>query len=416
MKCLKCPEDALSGKALCFKCYQEHEQLQSYQKTAAWLNETLDATRDQLKKKGAPTTGDRAKRWLEWVVVLGSLGAVVAYCFVSIDLSDLPWRYRPPAEPITEARVDTGIPVQVSVMPTIDPESRTVWVGNSPGSVPLLLEAIDLIKRQERRPDQRWIIKLEPGEHRVADSVVVPSFCTVRGSGHLQSSIIGQISGLEFNDPSAAMVVLGQGSGIEHVSIENEGAGNTTVGVSCSATAPINPKAPGDTHNVIRGVSIRTRNPSERSYGIVNNGCDVRLEQVDVHIGRATTTSQALFSTGESGQVSIRESSLVAEDEGGDCLAKTGGGCVGLTVLRGTVSAENSKIRGASQGATVLDGTLQLIKSEATGPLRGVTIIQSGAFFSEGSTVSSISNASNGRVVCKETLKPDSTAYADDCS
>ncbi len=416
MKCLKCPEDALSGKALCFRCYKEHEQQQSYQSTDEWLNQTLDTTRDQFKKKGAPTTGDRAKRWLEWVVVLGLLGAVVTYFFVSIDLYELPWRYQRPAEPTPQAPVNAGIAAQISVIPTIDPESRTVWVGNSPGSVPLLLEAIDLIKRQERRPDQRWIIKLEPGEHRVAGSVVVPSFSTVRGSGHTQSSIIGQISGIEFNDPSAALVALGRGSGIEQVSVENEGAGNTTVGVSCSATAPIDPKAPGDTHNVIRGVWIRTRNPSERSYGIVNNGCDVRIEQVDVNIGRASTTSQALFSTGDTGQISLSESSLVAEDEGGDCLAKTAGGCVGLSVLRGTVSAHNSKIRGASQGATVLDGTLQLIKSEATGQLRGVTLIQSGAFFSEGSKVSSISNASNGRVVCKETLKPDSTAYADDCS
>jgi hypothetical protein len=76
----------------------------------------------------------------------------------------------------------------------------------------------------------------------------------------------------------------------------------------------------------------------------------------------------------------------------------------------------NSKIRGASQGATVLDGTLQLIKSEASGVLRGVTLIQSGTFFSDGSKVSSISNASSGEVVCKDTLKPDGTTYAGDCS
>jgi hypothetical protein len=166
----------------------------------------------------------------------------------------------------------------------------------------------------------------------------------------------------------------------------------------------------------VRGVWIRTRNPSARSYGIVNNGCDLRLEQVDVTIGQASTTSQALLSTGETSQTSINDSSLVAEDEGGECLARTTAGCVGLTILRGTVSVVNSKIRGASQGATVLDGTLQLLKSEATGPQRGITLIQSGAFSSEGSKISSISNASHGRVVCKETRKPDSTAYAEDCS
>ena len=416
MKCLKCPEDALPDKALCAACYAKYAHQQSYQMTDEWLNQTLDATRDQFKKMSSPTPRDRARRWMEIALVMVLLGGVGVYFIVSTDLSTLPWKQHTEAEPPPELPANADVLAQISAVPTIDPESRTVWVGNSPGSVPLLLEAIDLIKRQERGPDQRWSIKLEPGEHRVAGSVIVPSYCTVKGTGYLQSTIIGQNSGLEFNDNSAALIILGSASGIEQVSVENEGAGNTTVGLRCSASAPTNVNAPGDTYNVVRGVWIRTRNPSERSYGIVNNGCDIRLEQVDVMIGRASTTSQALLSTGETAQISINESSLVAEDDGGECLAQTTAGCVGLTVLRGSVSVMNSKIRGASQGDTVLDGTLQLIKSEASGVLRGVTLIQSGTFFSDGSKVSSISNASSGEVVCKDTLKPDGTTYAGDCS
>jgi hypothetical protein len=384
--------------------------------TDEWLNQTLDTTRDQFKKKGAPSTVERTKRLMRLLIISGLLMSISAYLFLSTTFPKLRWGHRAEAVATPEAPANAGIEAPPPTVPTIDPESRTVWVGNSPGSVPLLLEAIDLIQRQERRPDQRWTIKLEPGEHRIASPVLVPSHCTLKGAGPLQSIIIGQSSGLDFNDRSAALIALGRGAAIEQVSVENEGSGNTTVGLHCSASELINPQTPGDTFNIVRGVWIRTRNPSERSYGIVNNGCDLRLEQVDVLIGRASVTSQALLSTGDTSQISVIESSLTAEDEGGGCLAQTTAGCVGVTILRGTVSVINSKIRGASQGATVLDGTLQLIKSEAYGPMRGVTLIQSGAFFSEGSRVNAISNASNGRVVCEETFKPDDTAYARDCS
>ncbi len=416
MKCLKCPDDALPNKALCAACYVKHERQQSYQNSDEWLNRTLDTTRDLFKQKGESFSGQRTKRIMLLVAIFGLLLLAIVYYISTLNLYDLPWRYRPEAQNHTEPLDSTDVPVAAPVVPTIDPESRTVWVGNSPGSVPLLLEALELVRRQVREPDLRWTIRLEPGEHRIAGSIVIPSYSSVKGAGQLQSAIVGQSSGTDFNDNEAALIVLARGSGIEQVSVENEASGSTTVVLRCSAAALANSATPGDTLNLVRGVSIRSQNPSERSYGIVNDGCDLKLEQVNVTTGQASTSSQALLSMGDTAQVSITDSSLVAEDEKGACTAQTTAGCVGLTVLRGTVSVVNSKIRGASQGATVLDGTLQLINSEITAPGRGVTLIQSGALFAESSKISSVSNASSAQVVCKETLRPDGTPYAGDCS
>jgi hypothetical protein len=416
MKCLKCSANALPDKALCAKCYVEHEKRESYQKTDEWLSQTLDSTRDQFKIKGAVDSRSRLKYWIERLAALGLIAAVLLYLLLWTSSDELDWKAQTQKLATTELDNLALIPVPLSVTPTIDPDTRSVWVGNSPGSIPLLLEAIDLVNRQERRPDLRWTIKLEAGEHRVAGSVVIPSYSTLIGQGQLQSKIIGMTSGLDFNDDSAALIVLKRGSRIEQASIENEGTGNTAVVIRCSSTKVPNPETPGDTHNTVRGIALNAPNPVERKYGIVNNGCDMRLEQVNINIGNASITSQGMLSMGDTAQMSVIDSSFVAEDQEGGCSAQTTAGCVGVSILRGTVSLRDSKIRAASQGATVLDGTLQLIRSEVTSPNRGVIVIQSGDLVSQASTISSIINASSGQVVCKETTKPDGVLYSDSCS
>jgi hypothetical protein len=416
MKCLKCSQDTLPGKALCAECFAVHEARESYQKTGEWINSTLDATRDKFKRKGAGKSDTDAASLIERLAIIALIGGSIVCFLIWLQSLERDLGAGTPSSSSDEQVNGAAIPVTVAATPSIDPQSRSVWVGNSPGSIPLLSEALELIRRQERGPELRWTIKLEAGEHRVTDGIVVPRYSTILGRGQLQSSIVGMTSGLDFNDESASLVVLETGARIEQTAVVNEGSGNTTAVLRCSSSQLPNPEAPGDTFNVVRGVTIESPNPADSKYGIINNGCDLRLEQVTITTGNGSTTSEAFLSIGEASQTSITKSSLVAEDAGGECSAQTTAGCVGLSIVRGTVSLTDSTIRGASQGTSVLDGTLQLIRSEVTSPSRGVVVIQSGTLIAHASKISSVATASSGQVVCKETTKPDGTLYSGDCS
>jgi|GEM_PF-5570736 len=410
MKCLKCSNHALEDKALCETCYTEHEKLSSYQKTDEWLNQTLDTTRDQFKIPGISIKDRRLQIFLERAALVAFVGAVLVYLILQSDSSKLYWK--PPPQP-TEAAIAAQAPF---VVPTVDPDSRSLWVGLSPEAIPSLHDAIGIMNQQQRGPDTRWTIKLEAGDHHISSSVIVPSYTTIVGLGPLQSTIIGKSSGADFNDQSAALISLEHGSRIEQTSIENEGATDASVSLRCAASAGSAPQ-PSDTASAtVRGVRIVGVNPGEQQYGILNDGCDLRIEQTEVLLGQASTTSQALLSVGDRSQTSINNSTLSADGEGGECTAQAAGGCIGISVVRGTVRISGSSVKGASQGAAVLDGTLELINSKVSGTRQGLSLIQTGSLLAENSTVSSIQNSSTGAVVCRATNRPDGTNYSADCS
>jgi hypothetical protein len=268
-----------------------------------------------------------------------------------------------------------------------------------------------MMNHQQRGPVTRWTIKLEAGEHHISNPVVVPSYTTIIGLGTQQSTIVGKSSGTDFNDPSAALITLDPGSRIEQTSIENGGVADTSVSLRCAASA----ESAGGASAVVRGIRIVGVNPGDQQYGIVNDECDLQIEQVDVLLGQASNTSQGLLSLGDRSLTSISNSTLSAEGEGGACAAQAAGGCVGISIVKGSVRVSGSSIKGASQGATVLDGTLEVIDSKISGSRQGISLIQTGSLIAQNSTVTSIQNSSSGEVVCRETNRPDGTVYSVDC-
>lgn len=51
MKCLKCPQDALPGKALCAACFERHNQKESQVQSEEWVEEQLKRTRHKQRAR-----------------------------------------------------------------------------------------------------------------------------------------------------------------------------------------------------------------------------------------------------------------------------------------------------------------------------------------------------------------------------
>ena len=88
MKCLKCDNDALVGKALCESCFAVHEANAGMEESEEWIAQTLASTREGNRQKIRDLNSDaiRRRRVKLVLTLLGLTGAmcVAAAIFVLI--------------------------------------------------------------------------------------------------------------------------------------------------------------------------------------------------------------------------------------------------------------------------------------------------------------------------------------------
>ena len=88
MKCLKCDNDALVGKALCESCFAVHEANAGMEESEEWIAQTLASTREGNRQKIRELNSDaiRRRRVKLVLTLLGLTGAmcVAAAIFVLI--------------------------------------------------------------------------------------------------------------------------------------------------------------------------------------------------------------------------------------------------------------------------------------------------------------------------------------------
>lgn len=57
MQCLRCPNDAIPGKALCESCFAKHQKKAEFEETDDWVKQQLEATRTQSRERQRESKG-----------------------------------------------------------------------------------------------------------------------------------------------------------------------------------------------------------------------------------------------------------------------------------------------------------------------------------------------------------------------
>lgn len=57
MQCLRCPNDAIPGKALCESCFAKHQKKAEFEETDDWVKQQLEETRNQSRERQRESSG-----------------------------------------------------------------------------------------------------------------------------------------------------------------------------------------------------------------------------------------------------------------------------------------------------------------------------------------------------------------------
>lgn len=95
MKCLKCDNDALVGKALCESCFAVHEANAGMEESEEWIAQTLASTREGNRQKIRDLNSDAIRR-RRVKLVLTLLGLTSAMCVAAAIFVLIPEDQSPP--------------------------------------------------------------------------------------------------------------------------------------------------------------------------------------------------------------------------------------------------------------------------------------------------------------------------------
>lgn len=84
IKCLKCDNEALEGKALCKECFEQHESQIEAEESEEWIKEQLEATRGGFRKKTREAQADVRKKKLFQLIVAGVCLTAVLGAFAGV--------------------------------------------------------------------------------------------------------------------------------------------------------------------------------------------------------------------------------------------------------------------------------------------------------------------------------------------
>jgi cytoskeletal protein RodZ len=57
MQCLRCPQEALPGRALCASCFAEHQKKIEFEETDDWVKQQLESTRNESRGRQRESKG-----------------------------------------------------------------------------------------------------------------------------------------------------------------------------------------------------------------------------------------------------------------------------------------------------------------------------------------------------------------------
>jgi hypothetical protein len=299
------------------------------------------------------------------------------------------------------------------VTPFVDSAARTVWVGNSAGSVPLIFDALELVKKRDRGTEMRWTIRLEPGDHYVTAPIVVPSFVSISGTSIVDSTIRGISEGSGSSDPAASMITLEPGSGLENVTIVHQGAGAYTAALACRAEASLQVAAAEPV--MLQTADIQQTGSAQFSHGVVNSGCNLTLSAVNLTLNGSEPLGIGILTTNSRAQTALLKSSVQVASTTGPCRQSDQAGCIAVKVESGTVSVKESKISAGTHGATASAGTLQFVSSTVQGEAAGVLLSGVAQLSAIDSQIATVENSSNGDVRCLDTRDDNDISYDATC-
>ena len=84
IKCLKCENDALDGKALCKDCFERHEHQLQAEESEDWINEQLKTTLGGFRKKTREAQADATRKKAIQLVVAGICLLALTGAFAAI--------------------------------------------------------------------------------------------------------------------------------------------------------------------------------------------------------------------------------------------------------------------------------------------------------------------------------------------
>jgi cytoskeletal protein RodZ len=96
MQCLRCPNEALPGKALCASCFAAHQKKVEFEETDDWVKQQLEATRSQSRERDRESKGPETSaqglvlRLAPALLAMGGLVMVFVYVMNNISFTFTP--------------------------------------------------------------------------------------------------------------------------------------------------------------------------------------------------------------------------------------------------------------------------------------------------------------------------------------